>query len=416
MRVAIVGAGISGLSAAYALRDAYQVTVFEASAEAGGHAHTAVVPTTEGELAIDTGFIVYNEPTYPGFTALLKELDVPAEPSDMSFGCSCRACSIEWSSRGLRGFFASRRRALTPSHAGMALDIMRFYRDARAAIAGGPSPATLGDYAASTGENAAARHFALPMAAAIWSTATGEVRDMPFLFFARFMDNHGLIGRGRTLRWRTIRGGSREYVRRLVAALPCGSVRTSSPVDAIERDPEGVTVQTARGCERFDAVIIATHGDSTLRLLRDATDEERAALGSITFTSNRVVLHTDRRLLPKHERAHASWNVATADCRNPEPALTMTYDLTRLQSLPGPERYLVSVNPGDELDGRRVLREYEYSHPRFTPGLLAGQRAIGTLQGCRRTFYAGAYLGNGFHEDGFQAGLRAARLVDSARL
>lgn len=418
MRIGIVGAGIAGLAAARVLAREHQVQVYERDAHAGGHAHTAVVRTAAGEIAVDTGFIVYNETTYPGFSAMLRELDVPTQASDMSFGCRCLSCGLEYSSRGLSGFFAQRRMVLRSRHWRLLADLRAFFAEARRLLeTGDGAELTLGAWLASRvpGRDLGG-HFLVPLTAAVWSTAPAEVLDFPLLHLLRFLSNHGLIGMGRTLRWRTVNGGSREYVRRLVASLPGGAVRLSAGARAVRPLPDGGVEILLSGGDRprFDRVVLATHADHALALLPDATSREREALGGFRYSSNRVVLHTDAARLPRTPKAGASWNVTTEDCLPIARALTMTYDLSRLQSLSGPERFLVSVNPRT-LDPRRVHAEYTYDHPRYGFDTLAAQRRVALLQGSRGLYFAGAHLGYGFHEDGYRSGTEVAALLAGAR-
>jgi predicted NAD/FAD-binding protein len=409
MRIAIIGAGISGLTAAYLLNREHEVTVYEAADYAGGHANTATIDAGDRELGLDTGFLVYNEHTYPGFTKLLQTLGVRTKAGDMSLGVRCRACNIEYSSRGLAGFLAQRTNALRPARAMLAVDMLRFFRDTRVAVSSNRREgATLEEFVKARrygGEFV--RHFLLPLASAVWSSPQDTVRSFPASYFLRFLLNHGIIGLQPAYEWRTVAGGSKRYVAAMTEQFD-DRVRTSTPVRAVRRQPGAIEIILASGeTALHDRAVVATHADEALRLLADASAEERSALSGFAYTSNRAVLHTDATLLPTRAAAQASWNYATNDCRTERGSLGMTYHLNRLQAIDERHDYCVSLN-ADGIRPETVIKEMTYEHPQYTFGTLAAQQAMERLQGGRGTFFAGAHLGYGFHEDGLQSGARVA--------
>ena len=419
MNIAIIGSGVSGLSAAYALSADNEIRLFERDANPGGHVKTVAVSTPDGVVDVDTGFIVYNEPTYPYLTKLFADLGVETQPTEMSLGHTCVACDLEFGSRRPSSMFAQPSAATRPSHWHMIWDIRRFYAVARERLDGDVwTRQTLGQFLDEGGYgNAFRNHFLVPVVSAVWSTAAAEIMDFPVDYLLRFLDNHGLIGFGNGKPWRTVVGGSMTYVDRIIERLPEDALVAGDPVVDIRREHDSVTVTNLSGrSERFDAVIMATHADVSLTLLNDADATERKALGLFDYTTNEVVLHTDESVLPRHARARGSWNVHTADCRLPADQLTMSYWMNSLQRLDTAEEYVTSVNPRQDIDEEKVIVSRPMAHPKYTFDTLDGQQLVAELQGHRRTFYAGAHLGYGFHEDGCRSGFQAADMVRMATL
>ena len=403
-RIAVVGGGVSGLVAAHLLHPEHDVTVFEAGAYAGGHTNTIEVGTARGPLAVDTGFIVFNERNYPRFEALLGELGVASQPSDMSFGVSDG--DFEYASTSPNGLYAKRSHLLSPAFQRMVADVPRFQRSARALLAS-PEEPSLREWLAGLGLcDAFVERVIVPQAAAVWSADPAQMWAFPARFLVEFFDNHGMLGlRGRP-RWRTVTGGSARYVEALTAPF-ADRIRLRTPVCAIERFADRVEVTPAGGePEAFDEVVIAAHADQALALLADPTPAEREILGAFPYQANEAVLHTDRRLLPRRRRAWASWNYhLVADAGGPA---TVTYHMNRLQSLDADEQYCVTLNRTEAIDPARIIRRIAYAHPVYT---VEGQAAQGRYEeiGARnRTHYCGAYWGWGFHEDGVACAHRAA--------
>lgn len=406
LRVAVVGSGISGLAAAHYLARGHRVTLFEAEPRLGGHTHTHDVAIDGRPLRVDTGFIVYNHRTYPRFVRLLEELGVRGRESDMSFGVRCRRCGLEYSSRGPAGLFAQRRRALDPRHLRLLADIPRFNRDARALLArpGGDAD-TLDAFLRRGGYSQGfVRHFILPMAGAVWSASFADIRSFPARSFLRFFDNHGWLRLTGVPRWYTVEGGSRTYVDAIARGLP--DVRLATPVESVVRGVAGATVSSGGREWRFDRVVIATHADQALRLLADADEAERRLLGAFRYSRNRTVLHADRAVLPESRDAWASWNADLADCRDDAAPVSLSYHLNRLQGLSGPDEVCVTLNAATA--PQRLLATMDYTHPILDGPALAAQAEIARHNGARGTFFAGAHLRYGFHEDGLASALAVA--------
>lgn len=406
LRVGIVGSGISGLAAAHYLARQHRVTLFEAESRLGGHAHTHDVVIGGRRQRVDTGFIVYNHRTYPRFVALLAELGVRGRKSDMSFGVRCRRCGIEYSSRGIAGLFAQPRRAVDPSHLRLIADIPRFNRDARAFLARADGGLTLGDFLDHRHYSRGfVRHFILPMGGAIWSAPFAEMRRFPARSFLRFFANHGWLTLTGAPQWWTVEGGSRTYVDAIARGLT-GDIQLARPVEAVRRGDAGVTVFSGARAWRFDRIVIATHADQALRLIADPDDDERRLLGAFRYSRNRAVLHADRAALPEAAGAWAAWNSDLADCGDDIAPVSLTYHMNRLQGLTGPDDLCVTLNPARE--PARVLATMEYTHPILDGAALRAQPEIARRNGERHTFFAGAHLRYGFHEDGLRSAIAVA--------
>jgi uncharacterized protein len=416
MRIAIVGTGVSGLTAAWHLARRHDVTVFERNPQPGGHSHTVSVVDARGELGLDTGFIVYNDRTYPWFSRMLADLEVATQPSDMSFSMRCDRCRVEYSGSGIRGLFARVSQALRPGFHRMLFDVLRFHREANDAIGKGRYASfTVEEFLEERGYGAAfTRHYLLPMGGAIWSTPVGQFGEFPLQCFLGFFRSHGLLSVNGKPQWRTVTGGSRRYVAALTRAFR-DRIRVGCEVTRVRRRAQGVEIEAGGIRTMFDGVVLAVHSDQARALLADPSECESRALGAIRYRANEAILHTDSRVLPRRRAARASWNVHLSDCRRPDAALTMTYDLNRLQRLRAAEQYCVTLNAGSTIAPQRILQRIAYAHPSYTLGALEAQRLLRRENGQRHTFYCGAWLGYGFHEDGVVSALEVVRLLDERR-
>ena len=409
MRIAVIGSGIAGLGSALLLtRQGHAVTLFEAARTPGGHSHTVDATLDGRTFPVDTGFLVFNHRTYPRLSRLFDDLGVASVPSDMSFSVRHDRAGLEWAGTNLATLFAQPGNLARPAFWRMLRDIARFNRESGALEEKPLSAAiTLGDHLDAASYSAAFRDWYLvPMAAAIWSSPARDILDFPLPSFVRFCRNHGLLSIADRPQWRTVVGGSRTYVRRIVERLH--DVRLATPVQRVRRRHDGVDVDSAaRRAERFDAAVLACHSDQALALLADPSPAEARLLGSVRYQPNRVVLHTDPALLPRRRRAWSSWNYLQADDPDGARPVAVSYLINRLQPLPVDTPVIVTLNPPIEPRGDRVIAEYGYDHPLLDAKAVRAQQAMAHVQGERRTWFAGAWLGHGFHEDG----LRSAHAV-----
>lgn len=407
MRIAIIGGGISGLTAAWLLHGRHSVSVFEAGGSVGGHSNTVAFSRDGRDYRIDTGFIVCNDRTYPNFLALLQQLGVQGRPTVMSFSVRCDRTGLEYSGTGLRGLFAQRRNLLRPSFLRMAADILRFNREGTRDVLRVPAEMTVGEYLSRNGYGKAfAEHYLLPMGAAIWSCPTGTFREFPIGFILEFYRNHGLLSLRNRPQWYTIPGGSRTYVDRLAAPF-LSSVRLKTPVRSVTRHRTHVTVVTDAQEETFDEVIFACHSDQALRLLGDASELETTVLKAFPYERNDAVLHTDVSVLPRERNAWAAWNYrigAEAGHR-----ATVSYNMNLLQHIDSEQTFCVTLNDSDRIDPAKVISRHQYSHPVFTTERATMQSRHSELIRANRTSFCGAYWGNGFHEDGVNSALAVCR-------
>jgi predicted NAD/FAD-binding protein len=409
-RVAVIGSGVSGLTAAYVIARRHRVTLFERDGRLGGHANTSAVRTGDGrELALDTGFIVHNERTYPTMLRLFRELGIETQDSDMSFSVRCDGCGLEYAgARGLTGVLPTMDTLLRPRYLRMLGEVKRFHRHARRVLRDDACDRlTLDAFVREGGYSDYFRdHFLLPLTGAVWSCSPTTMRDFPARYLIRFFANHGMLTVRNSPRWKTVTGGSRTYVAAVAARLG-GDVRTAVPVTSVVRTDAGVIVNG----ERFDRIVIAAHPDQALAMLDDPSGDERRLLGTWGYSVNDTVLHTDRSLLPRAHAARASWNYLLDACTTSQPLVHVTYHLNRLQALHEPLDYCVTLNQTTRIAEAMRLQSISYEHPIYTRASVAAQAALAGLNGARETYYCGAYHGWGFHEDGCLSGLRAARAM-----
>ncbi|MBI1393625.1 MAG: FAD-dependent oxidoreductase [Alphaproteobacteria bacterium] len=413
-RIAIIGAGVAGLSAAWLLRERHEVVLYEADARLGGHANTVDAPGPNGAvIAVDAGFIVFNRPNYPNFTALAGHIGVGIDDTCMSFGASLDGGAVEYSGQSLASLFANPRAILDPAHWAMLRDLLRFNARAKTALKDGiRADMSVADFVAEAGlSRAFVERFLIPFAAAIWSAPSGTVLDYAASAFLRFFSNHGLLQVLNMPVWNTVRGGSRRYVEALASDL-AGAVRASTPVVAIERSGAGVEIVDANGGrDTFDDAVVACHADDALKLIEAPTDAERQLLGAFRYQPNRAVVHADPSVMPTRRSAWSSWNYLGGG-----EGVAVTYWMNRLQNLgaDAPDVF-VSLNPSTPIDTARVIAAFDYAHPMFDVAAARAQRLLWSLQGVDRLWFCGAYFGQGFHEDGLQAGLAVAEALGGMR-
>ncbi len=408
MRIAVVGAGISGMVAAYLLSEDHEATVFEAEDYIGGHTHTVDVEIGGQPYAVDTGFIVFNEKTYPNFVTLMRRLGVAWQPSNMSFGVKCERTGLEYSPSSLNSFFAQRRNLFRPSFYRLMRAVFRFRRESQELLAGEDWTTTLDEFLRARAYSSRfVDEFIIPMGAAIWSADPERFRDVPARFFAQFFYNHAFLNVRDQPQWLTLRGGSRSYVGKLTAPYREG-IRLSSPVQAVRRHADHVEVcPDGAAPERFDQVLIATHSDQALAMLAAPSDAERDLLGAIPYQPNDTVLHTDPSVLPRCRRAWASWNYLIP--REAQDRVAVTYHMNRLQNIPAPVEFCVTLNCPEAMAPDAVLRRLVYHHPVYNAAGIAAQKRHDEINGVNRTYFCGAYWGYGFHEDGVNSALAVCK-------
>jgi predicted NAD/FAD-binding protein len=407
--VAVVGSGIAGLATAWFLRNTHQVTLYEAAPRLGGHTNTVEVCVDEQQFAVDTGFLVFNQRTYPNLCALFEQIGIESVASDMSFSARIETQNLEWAGSNLNTVFGQRRNLLRPAFVGMVRDILRFNRETRTlAQNSAASDESLGDFLSRRQYGKAFRDwYLLPMAAAIWSCPTATMLAYPLATFVRFCHNHGLLQIMNRPQWLSVKGGGREYVRRLAADLD--DIRLATPVLAVTRGEDGVHVRSEQGSERYDALVLACHSDQALALLgTHATPAERIVLSAVRYQANRAVLHTDASLLPQRRQLWSAWNYAAgADSAGHTP-VAVSYLLNMLQPLPVQTPVIVSLNPFRPPAQEHVLAEFDYAHPVFDQAAIVAQQRLPAVQGRDRVWFAGAWGRYGFHEDGLRSAVAVA--------
>lgn len=423
MKIAVIGSGISGLTCAWLLQRHHDVTVFEKDDRIGGHTATKTIEHNGDTFAIDTGFIVFNDRTYPNFIRLLDELGVTSQPTDMSFSVSCQNTALEYGGSNLNTLLAQRRNILNLPFLRMLRDILQFNREAVTDLESGQlsDSITLGEYLAKKNFGSLlSSHYLTPMGSAIWSSTLQEMQNFPLLFFVRFFKNHGLLSINDRPQWRVIKGGSATYLRRITETFN-GAIKTHANIHHVQRNSDGVTLRFSdtafikNSSEQFDQVVFACHSDQALQLLADASATERDILGAIPYRNNRVVLHTDASILPRARKAWSAWNYHLSHTshlsRDSSQPATLSYNMNILQGLSSDTTFVVTLNASEKIDAKRIIGEYEYAHPVFTLEGMSAQQRWAEINGVNRTWFCGAYWRNGFHEDGCASGVRVAEAL-----
>ena len=414
MKIAIIGSGVSGNTLAWHLSKQHEVTVFEADGHIGGHTHTHEIDAFGKRYNIDTGFIVYNDWTYPNFIEMLNTLGVETQSSDMSFSVHDEASGLEYNGTSLNSLFAQRRNLFRPSFIGMIRDILRFNQEAPALLDEHQADMPFGEYLKLNGYGEKfIAHYVIPMGSAIWSASPDQMFEFPAKFFIRFFHNHGMLSVSDRPEWRVIKGGSKAYVEKLTQAFK-DNIRLNTPIESVQRKNEGVIVKPKnQAAELFDWVFFACHSDQALAILEDASNDEIEILGGIPYQNNQIVLHTDMSLMPKKKLAWAAWNYHIT--KQPLNLAAVTYNMNILQSLESPEPFLVTLNHTSPIDPNKIIKTLNYTHPVFTPKGIAAQLRHAEISGVNRTGYAGAYWRNGFHEDGVASALAALEHFQQAQ-
>ena len=414
MKIAIIGSGVSGNTLAWHLSKQHEVTVFEADGHIGGHTHTHEIDAFGKRYNIDTGFIVYNDWTYPNFIEMLNTLGVETQSSDMSFSVHDEASGLEYNGTSLNSLFAQRRNLFRPSFIGMIRDILRFNQEAPALLDEHQADMPFGEYLKLNGYGEKfIAHYVIPMGSAIWSASPDQMFEFPAKFFIRFFHNHGMLSVSDRPEWRVIKGGSKAYVEKLTQAFK-DNIRLNTPIESVQRKNEGVIVKPKnQAAELFDWVFFACHSDQALAILEDASNDEIEILGGIPYQNNQIVLHTDMSLMPKKKLAWAAWNYHIT--KQPLNLAAVTYNMNILQSLESPEPFLVTLNHTSQIDPNKIIKTLNYTHPVFTPKGIAAQLRHAEISGVNRTGYAGAYWRNGFHEDGVASALAALEHFQQAQ-